>query len=236
MASASPKPEPGESASSRTSRGEETKTRIVDAAMRLFTEQGYDATTMRAIAEEAGVAVGNAYYYFPSKEHLIQAYYARTHEEHLAAARPILAKTKGFTKRLLAVMEAKIDLIEPHHRFAGVLFKTAADPQSPLNPFSEESRRTRAESTKVFEEVVAGSSLRLSKEMAAELPNLLWIWHMGVVLFWIHDDSPRRERTRRLVRTTVPLLEKMVTLGSLPLLRGLTKEGLALAKEMREGR
>jgi AcrR family transcriptional regulator len=227
--------EPTAGEGSRTTRGEETKSRIVDAAMRLFTAQGYDATTMRAIAEEAGVAVGNAYYYFPSKEHLIQAFYARTHEEHLAAAKPLLAKSKGFSKRLLAVMDVKIDLIEPHHRFAGVLFKTAADPASPLNPFSDASRRTRRESTELFAEVVAGSGLRLSKEMAAELPNLLWIWHMGIVLFWIHDPSPRRERTRRLVRATVPLLEKMVTLGSLPVLRGFAKDGLALAKEMREG-
>lgn len=223
-------------ASSRTSRGEETKAKIVDAAMRLFTAQGYDATTMRAIATEAGVAVGNAYYYFPSKEHLIQAFYARTHEEHLAAARPVLEKERGFEERLTGVMEAKLDTIEPYHRFSGILFTTAADPESPLNPFSDESLATRRESTALFAEVVSGSKLRVSKEMAAELPNLLWVWHMGVVLFWLHDDSKRRERTRRLVRATVPLLEKLVTLGSLPILRGMTKDGLALAKEMREGR
>jgi AcrR family transcriptional regulator len=46
---------------------------------------------MRAIAERAGVALGNTYYYFRSKEHLIQAFYARSHAEHLAAAAPVLA-------------------------------------------------------------------------------------------------------------------------------------------------
>ncbi len=223
-------------ASSRTTRGEETKAKIVDAAMRLFTAEGYDATTMRAIATEAGVAVGNAYYYFPSKEHLIQAFYARTHAEHMAAARPVLEKERDFAARLTGVMEAKLDTIEPYHRFSGVLFTTAADPESPLNPFSDESLTTRRESTALFAEVVSGSKLRVSKEMAAELPNLLWIWHMGVVLFWLHDDSKRRERTRRLIQATVPILEKLVTLGSLPILRGMAKDGLALAKEMREGR
>jgi predicted ATPase len=39
------------------------------------------------------------------------------------------------------------DTIEPYHRFSGVLFQTAADPQSPLNPFSDESVPTRREST-----------------------------------------------------------------------------------------
>jgi AcrR family transcriptional regulator len=223
-------------ASSRTSRGEETKVRIVDAAMRLFVANGYDATTMRAIAAEAGVAVGNAYYYFPSKEHLIQAFYARTHDEHLAASRPVLEKQRRFVDRLVGVMAAKLDTIEPYHRFSGVLFTTASDPASPLNPFSDESLPTRRESTELFAEVVRGSNLRASKEMTEELPNLLWIWHMGIVLFWLHDRSERRARTRRLVEATAPLLEKLVTLGSLPLLRGMAKDGLKLAKELREAR
>ena len=43
-----------------------TRSAIIDAALRLFRERGYEATTMRAIAAEAGVSVGNAYYYFDS--------------------------------------------------------------------------------------------------------------------------------------------------------------------------
>ena len=62
----------------RGSKGEQTRAVIVEAALRLFRENGYEATTMRAIAKEAGVATGNAYYYFGSKEELIQVYYARS--------------------------------------------------------------------------------------------------------------------------------------------------------------
>ena len=58
--------------------------------MRLFRERGYAQTTMRAIAQEAGVAVGNAYYYFGSKDHLIQEFYAQSQVEHRAAAQPVL--------------------------------------------------------------------------------------------------------------------------------------------------
>ena len=55
----------------RRARGEQTRQLILETALRLFRERGYAETTMRAIAKEAGVAVGNAYYYFDSKEHLI---------------------------------------------------------------------------------------------------------------------------------------------------------------------
>ena len=70
-----------------TNKGGQTKAAILQAALDMFQESGYEETTMRAIAERAGVSLGNAYYYFHSKEHLIQAFYHRTHEEHLEACR-----------------------------------------------------------------------------------------------------------------------------------------------------
>ena len=66
----------------RRPRGEQTRQLILDTALRLFRERGYAETTMRAIATEAGVAVGNAYYYFDSKEHLIQGFYDRNQAAH----------------------------------------------------------------------------------------------------------------------------------------------------------
>lgn len=78
-------------------------------------------------------------------------------------------------------MRAKLDAIRPYHRFAGILFKTAADPASPLNPFSDESQPLRQEATALFARVVEGSTARLSPELMSALPDLLWTYHMGVV-------------------------------------------------------
>src|SRR5690348_1038748 len=72
-----------QSASAEASvRGEQTKRLIVDTAVRLFREQGYEKTTMRAIAQAAGLSVGNAYYYFPSKDHLVQEFYTQVQDAH----------------------------------------------------------------------------------------------------------------------------------------------------------
>src|SRR4029077_7213180 len=103
-------------------KAEETRAQILETALDLFRERGYEETTMRAIAEAAGVAVGNAYYYFRSKEYLIQAFYERSHDEHLAATGEILAAESDLRARLLGVMRAKIDTSMPYHRFAAVLF------------------------------------------------------------------------------------------------------------------
>ena len=80
----------------RRVRGEQTKRLIVDTAVRLFREQGYDKTTMRAIAQAAGVSVGNAYYYFPSKDHLVQEFYAQVQDAHARRpARPAAGHATG---------------------------------------------------------------------------------------------------------------------------------------------
>jgi AcrR family transcriptional regulator len=76
-------------------RGARTRTAIIDAALALFRDQGYEATTMRAVAERAGVSVGNAYYYFGSKEHLIQGFYDRAAEQHGAESAARLAGLTG---------------------------------------------------------------------------------------------------------------------------------------------
>src|SRR3977135_1254380 len=64
-----------------TAKAEETRSRILDAALTLFRRHGFEKATMRDIATEAGVATGAAYYYYRTKEDLVMAFYLRTDEE-----------------------------------------------------------------------------------------------------------------------------------------------------------
>lgn len=216
------------------SKGDQTKALILDTALEMVREHGYENTTMRAIAQKAGVSLGNAYYYFSSKEHLVQAFYQHLHESHLAAALPSLEHEKTLKARLLTVMRSKIDTLKPYHQFAGVLFKTAAHPQSPLNPFGDESDPVRTASIQLFEKVVEGTQARIPKDLRAELPYLLWIYHMGIILFWIHDPSPKHRRTYRMIDHTVDLLDKLIHLASNPFMKPLRKQALRLIDEIRE--
>ncbi len=199
--------------STKTPKGEQTKALILNSALELLRDLGYEKTTMRAIAKKAGVSLGNAYHYFGSKDHLIQAFYHRTHEEHLAASLPVLEKESSLKARLLSVMRLKISTLEPYHQFAGVLFKTAADPHSPLNPFADDSAPERRDSIRLFEDLVADSKARIPNDLREELPYLLWLYHMGIILFWIHDSSAKSKRTYQLIDRTVDLLDKLISLG-----------------------
>src|SRR2546430_8220812 len=90
--------------STKTAKGEQTKALILTTALEMLHERGYEQTTMRAIAEKAAVSLGNAYHYFGSKDHLIHAFYHRTHEDHLRASLPLLEKESSLKARLLSVI------------------------------------------------------------------------------------------------------------------------------------
>jgi AcrR family transcriptional regulator len=203
-------------------KGELTRQRIVDVALDLFAEQGYDATTMRAIAQRAGVSTGNAYQYFAGKDHLVQAFYERSQLEHAEAAERALVGSRDLAERLHGVLTARIDTMQPYRAFAASFFRTAADPASPLSPFSDESGPA-----------LSGSSARVPAELREELPHLLWLYQMGVVLFWVHDRSPGSRKTYDLVDRTVPMVVRLVGLARYRVLRGLLDDVLSLVRDLR---
>jgi AcrR family transcriptional regulator len=218
----------------KTTRGAQTRALILETALDLFRQRGYEQTTMRAIAEQAGVSLGNAYYYFKSKEHLIQAFYIRLHDELLVGAGPILEHKHDLKTRLHLVLRAAVETMEPYHQFSAVLFKTAADPASPLNPFSPESIEARGQAIALFEQIVEGSKERMPKDLRAEIGYMLWLYYMGIVLFWIHDESTGRSRTYRLVDRTCDIVTRLISLASHPFMRPLRKSALRLITELKE--
>jgi AcrR family transcriptional regulator len=217
-----------------TPKAERTRAAIITAALDLFRENGYDATTMRAIAERAGVSVGNAYYYFDSKEHLIQAFYDRAGDSVRAAAAPGLANAGDLADCLRIYMHTWIDEMEPFRAFAGTFFKNAADPTSALSPFSSDSAPARQAQIEQYAELAAISSTTIPDDVADELPGLLWLWSMGIVLFWVHDRSADAARTRLLVTRTATLVRQAVDLAGLPMLKATITDLIGLISELRD--
>ncbi len=232
---AGPPPEGRDAGQPATAKGEQTRQRIVDAATRLLEERGYASTTMRAVAEEAGVSLGNAYYYFSSKEHLVQGFYDRLQTLHGQAAVERMSAATSLGQRFTASELAFLDVAARYQPFAGKLFSVAADPASPLSPLSQASTPARQASTAIMRTVVQGSVIKADERLLRELPDLLWLAHMGVVLFWVHDRSPGQRRTRRLVTRSAPVLERLVTLSRWRALRPTVHELLDLVTDLRTG-
>jgi AcrR family transcriptional regulator len=217
----------------RTPKSERTREQIVAAALRLFREQGYQGTTMRAVAASAGVSVGNTYYYFSSKEELVQGFYDQMVAEQRAACAEVFATTRDFAERLRGALLAWRAAAEPYHEFAGPFFATAAQPDNPLSPFSQASSPARDASIALYRELVDGSSVQVGAELAATLPELLWLYQLGIILYWVHDRSPDTARTRMLIEHTVPMATRLVRLSRLPVIRPLARQAAELVALLR---
>lgn len=214
-------------------KSETTKQAITDIALRSFAERGYEATTIRLIAAEAGISVGNAYYYFPTKNHMVQELYVRVQTEHRELAEARMLGTTDLAKRLEIVLLAGLDSLAPYHETAPGFLAAAISPTSAVNPLSSESSTARDIVVGLFAELVDGSSTVLPAYLKSRLPEVLWLAYLGLALFWVYDASPGQAKSRRLVARSVRLFGTLLPLTRLPLLRGPITEALDIVAEAR---
>ncbi len=213
-----------------TPKAEETRNRILDAALRLFRERGFEATTMRDVAAEAGVATGAAYYYYRSKEDLVMAFYLRTDEEQRESFANAISASKSLKTRLGGIIEAKFAQFEEHRGLLTTLLKAGVDPRDPLSPFGEETRNVREENIQWYARALENADVTIPKDLAPHLPRLLWLYHMGLIYHWIVDPSPQQRKTRRIADATLDLIVQLLKVASLPLMGPLRKRALKVLR------
>ena len=206
-----------------TKKAEATRARIVDVALDLFRRQGFEQTTMRGIAAEAGVSLGSAYYYFESKEDLVMAFYERAIEAMTPRMEAALAGADSFEGRIAAIMNVKFEYFRPNRSFLGALFRHAADPQNRLSPFSEATRQIRERDQVYFARAIEAKSgeMRVPEDLAPYLPQMLWLYQMGLILYWIYDQSPDQRRTKQLLEKSLALMVSGLKVARFALLKPL---------------
>ena len=217
-----------------TAKAEETRERILDAALKLFRERGFDETTMRDIAAAAGVATGAAYYYFRSKEELVMAFYVRTNEEARAIIPPRIARSRDLRKRVRTIIDTKLEQFAEHRRLMVALVRIGIDPKHPLSPFGEETKNMREESIEFFRLAIDGASPPVPKDLAGDLPRLLWLYQMGLILFWIFDESRGQRRTHALLDGTVDLMIRLIQVSGLPMMGPMRKRLLGIVRAVED--
>jgi AcrR family transcriptional regulator len=213
-----------------TPRAEDTRRRIYEAALELFREKGFEQTTMRDIAAKAGVALGAAYYYFSSKESIVLAFYQEMQEGSHDAILEAMAGHKKLKDRLRVVLEKRLELLAPNRKFCDALFRHAPDTADPLSPFSAETRPIRERAIEHLRVALEGGDTKVPVDLKARLPYLLWLYQMGIILFWIYDRSPRQQRTQALMEKSLGLLVNLLRLSGLPLMKPLRKAALELVE------
>lgn len=216
-----------------TTKRDATRARIRQAAIRSFAERGYDATTLRLVAAECDLAVGSAYYHFPSKQHLVQELFLDAVQQQHEQAVARLAGTTDLIERLRIAFTTGLDSLEPYSAHAGEFLAAMTAPSSPVNPLSAESGPAREIAVDVFRIAVDGARQSLPSDVAAALPETLWTTYLLLALFWVSDASPDRARTTALLDRGLRLTAVVLPLLRLPVLRTPIREALGLVAAVR---
>lgn len=151
---------------------------------------------MRLIAREAGVSPGLLYRYFPSKSALVLELYEQTSGEF---ARQSASLPEGkWSPRVLAALRGSLAVLQPHRRTLRALVPLlVGDPEQGL--FGAQTVQARERVQGVFEAAVAGASNAPNREFGRALARVLYVLHLGVVLWWLLDKSPQQRATQGLL-------------------------------------
>lgn len=198
-------------------KSEATRQHLLELSLKLFATKGFEQTTMRDLARAANLSLGAFYYHFPGKEAVVQEFYEQSFGSFVFHCHRAYAETSRFEERFARALHARIDTFESQRELLVVLSRAAVDPRSELSPFGEGTREIREATIALFAEMIEGSDLRFDKRLAPHLPTLLWMALMGVMLYWVFDESPGQRKTRDLIRIAGPQVARLLRFTRLPL-------------------
>ena len=178
----------------RTPRGERSREAVLNAAMGLFAEQGYEAASMLGIAERAQLSKSVIYDHFGSKADLHRALLEREADALLSeVARAVPAPdTSTPGERLRSGIDAFFRYAEDRPVAWRLLIRDPpADPELAAAHYGIQRRGTDAVAVLVGGEHLDDESKRMHKEMLAEL---LKSSITGLAVWWSeHPDVPRQQ-------------------------------------------
>lgn len=198
-----------------------SRLRILEAATSLFATRGFDATSVRDVADESELSVGLVCRYFPTREHLALAIFDRLADE---LAQVAVELPKGsVAERFKTLMHARFAQLEAHRRTLTALMGKALDPQSPLYALGDATEGTRARVHGAFAVLVGcAEDAPINHDDRARLSQLLYSAHLGLVLAVL--AQPTDARARQLLDTICQLLGWAKP--ALPMLRKFVGKGL----------
>ena len=167
--------------------GEPTRTRILEAAYRLFRRQGYSRVTMDEIAATARLTKRTLYHHFESKDRLLAEVLAEQHELALRAFRTFGDELSGSAEEIVAGMFRELAVWADRPRWAGSGFTRLVIELADLpgHPARKIARRHKAELEACLGDLLAQSGVHRSKELA----RAVWLLSEGAIsLILVHGD------------------------------------------------
>jgi AcrR family transcriptional regulator len=204
-------PSPGKRARNK----EQTKERILKAALQLFREKGFDGTTTKEISKRADIAEGTLFNYFATKEDLALYFFQKETEDLIEWFRAESRLQKApLAEKLFGIIHRQLEYIEPYEDFIGAVFCRSLQPSSALSPLSFESQELRLKYLRFIREILADA------ERKGEIPRVgdlgayaVGLFYLGIVTHWLQDISRGKQKT-------LAILDRALSFGTRVLKQG----------------
>lgn len=168
----------------------DTRSRIVAAAVALFAEQGYDATSVNQVVARAGVAKGALYHHFPSKDDLLCEVYRELVDRQRAGLAEILARRLPPADTLRAIVRDMVVSTAGRVAEAKVFFREG---HRLTDANQQRVRAVRREIHDAVTELVR-SAQRDGRFAAIASPEMVTFTVFGVINelpVWYSPDGPK---------------------------------------------
>lgn len=161
---------------------------LIRVATTLFSQRGYDATSVSDIVEAAEVTKGALYYYFSAKEDLLYAIHQRFIEAEMAGAQVIVETTLEPCDRLRRLMISLVESIATYHDEVTVFFRERH--RLPERQF-QEVRHVRDAYEAIFEDTIRwGQRIGTFRTMpSARLMTLALFGECNWTYSWMRPDG-----------------------------------------------
>ena len=201
----------------RTAEGEAARRRLYQTTLELIDQRGYERATLRDVAARAGVSAGLLYRYFPNKRAVVLALYDELSESF--AQRAATLPAGRWRDRFVHALELSLEVLGPHRVTLRALAPVMLG-DTEEGVFAERTAFSRVRVQGAFRAAVVGATDAPAAKFAGALARLLYLLHLGVILWWLLDRSPRQRATQALVRLLERILPPAALMLKLPSVRG----------------
>lgn len=192
----------------------ENRKKILAATVDLVIEKGFKAATMRDIARGAGLGDATIYNYFPTKEAIVYGYYEDKFNDVIEKLKKIEDfNTFTFEEQLQTFMETKLEVLLADREFIDLTFKMTffalSHQYNRIRPIKDKFMQIVQD---VFENAIEAGEIPdlVFKEMTLQI---FWEYYIGIVAYWLKDDSDRFSRTSILIDKSLDLACSAIRAG-----------------------
>lgn len=192
----------------------ETQRKIVSAAADLFVLNGFDNTTMKQIAREAGVGDATIYKYFANKDKLILGFYDTRGADALAEYRNTDdLESFTFAEKLQLLVDTFLEQLMADREFVELSLKQII--KSPITLLKDE-----LEVAKSYKQELTTLLSNLDHDeaypdipMQSMLATLLTDYILGITFYWMKDDSKEFSNTTQLTDLSIGIIDSVLKSG-----------------------